>query len=132
MKAIYKILIVIIVSTISNMAVAQDVYTTIKTNTYLNLRVGPGTEYASKGKLYNGASVKIVNINNYENGWVCVEDNSGRVGFVSASHLAGNYVEQFNTNNNSQEKYDSHHTIPQKNVIFITLFHKISYKRMNC
>lgn len=107
MKTIYKFLMVIIISIISSVSFAQDVYTTIKTNTYLNLREGPGTNYSSKGKLYNGTSVKIIHINDYENGWVCVKDNLGRVGYVSANHLVGGYIEQFNTNNNSQEKYDN-------------------------
>lgn len=54
---------------------------TVRVNTYLNVRTGPGTNFAVVGKLHNGDKVTVTKT---LNGWGCIEN--GR--WVSLNYLA--------------------------------------------
>lgn len=103
MKNILNLLIAIILLFIvspnafaKNQQQTKDVYATIQSGINLNLRQGPGKSYSSLEILPGGSTVTIVNLNTYDQGWICVKSTSGNVGYLSTKYLVGNYVEQFN------------------------------------
>ena len=53
----------------------------------LNLRSGPGTSYATKGKVKNGATVKVLGT---EDDWVKITDKgTGKTGWIMAKYIGG-------------------------------------------
>lgn len=60
---------------------------TVSCPSNLNLRSGPSTEYAIKGKVKNGASVKVLNT---EDNWVKITDyTTGKTGWIMAKYIKG-------------------------------------------
>ena len=75
----------------------KDTYATIQPGTNLNMRQGPGKNNLVVEKILGGSTVKIVNLDTYDQGWVCVESKAGNTGYVARRYLMGNYVEEFNS-----------------------------------
>ncbi|MBR5477572.1 MAG: SH3 domain-containing protein [Bacteroidaceae bacterium] len=75
----------------------KDVYATIQPGTDLNMRQGPGKNNPLVERVLGGSTVKIVNLDTYDLGWVCVESAAGNTGYVARRYLMGNYVEEFNS-----------------------------------
>lgn len=55
----------------------------VETNTYLNIRLEPNTQAKIIGKLYNGDTV---NVSNIQNGWALIKFNN-RSGFISEKYI---------------------------------------------
>lgn len=72
----------------------KDVYATPSTD--LNMRQGPGKNNPLVERILEGSTVKIVNLDTYDQGWVYVESEAGNTGYVARKYLMGDYVEQFN------------------------------------
>lgn len=75
----------------------KDVYATIQPGTDLNMRQGPGKNNPLVERILGGSTVKIVNLDTYDQGWVYVESAAGNTGYVARRYLMGNYVEEFNS-----------------------------------
>lgn len=70
---------------------------TVKVNTSLNVRKGPGTSYSVVDRLYNGKKVTVIG---EENGFYKVQYD-GREGYVSKSYVTVSEGSSNNTGNNS-------------------------------
>ena len=88
----------------------KEVFATVQPGTNLNMRQGPGKNNPLVERLLGGSKVTIVNLDKYDQGWVCVRSEAGNTGYVARRYLRGNYVEQFNSRElepvTSEEPYE--------------------------
>lgn len=117
-KHLFIALFVALITSTNSLASTQDVYATVSSNKPLNLREGPSTNSSVIESLAGGSSVKVIDIETYNNGWVHILTPSGKTGYVSAYYLTGDYVESFNS------------PVPESSN-FQNLIEKILYKCSN-
>ena len=88
----------------------KEAFATVQPGTNLNMRQGPGKNNPLVERLLGGSKVTIVNLDKYDQGWVCVRSEAGNTGYVARRYLRGNYVEQFNSRElepvTSEEPYE--------------------------
>lgn len=82
---------------VTSIAKTQEVYATINSSSSLNLREGPSANHPVIGKLAPESTVTVLNIDEYDDGWVFVMNSSGEKGYVSTKYLRGNYLEKFSS-----------------------------------
>ena len=62
---------------VTSIAKTQEVYATINSSSSLNLREGPSANHPVIGKLAPESMVTVLNIDEYDDGWVFVMNSSG-------------------------------------------------------